>query len=535
MPKIFISYRRADTGPEAGRLRTALVHHFGKEHIFRDKDSISGGVNWREEVREALSGDTIVLALIGKTWITATDVTGQRLIDSSTSNNRLELETALRVGLRTIPVLVEGADVPRDHDLPDDLRSLLTLNALRLRDDDWDGDCEKVIKALESMGVRQAGADQPKQGRWLTRRMRWLAAATLVGIVVVAAIVFTPRSQSSAVPVEPAPAPAPPLLNDGPNFQIVVDRSEAMNAAFGKGTKLDEVKRALVSVLQEKTADTDNLSLREFGGDCADLNTTRLVLPFAPGEDRLARGLEGLTTTRGTSTLVSAIIEATGDFSGRQGSSGIIVIFGSYDACKHPNPDALIQERLKRYPGLTLDRRFIGVALTRQEQSMAGELARKTGGTFRNATSPAQLTEAVEHAIVVKTKVDEVQAAVEVINECLAHLNTAVRNHLGANLDYSAANREVSAAEDALNRSVVPAPEPQHPEGVRELLTLARQARDDQQRMLEATKALIAAKQSNDAAAETQARNAYNQLVVAYNSRKDKINALQQRLLSNSN
>jgi hypothetical protein len=175
------------------------------------------------------------------------------------------------------------------------------------------------------------------------------------------------------------------------------------------------------------------------------------------------------------------------------------------------------------------------VALTRQEQSMAGELARKTGGTFRNATSPAQLTEAVEHAIVVKTKVDEVQAAVEVINECLAHLNTAVRNHLGANLDYSAANREVSAAEDALNRSVVPAPEPQHPEGVRELLTLARQARDDQQRMLEATKALIAAKQSNDAAAETQARNAYNQLVVAYNSRKDKINALQQRLLSNSN
>jgi hypothetical protein len=232
---------------------------------------------------------------------------------------------------------------------------------------------------------------------------------------------------------------------------------------------------------------------------------------------------------------VSAIIEATGDFSGRQGSSGIIVIFGSYDACKHPNPDALIQERLKRYPGLTLDRRFIGVALTRQEQSMAGELARKTGGTFRNATSPAQLTEAVEHAIVVKTKVDEVQAAVEVINECLAHLNTAVRNHLGANLDYSAANREVSAAEDALNRSVVPAPEPQHPEGVRELLTLARQARDDQQRMLEATKALIAAKQSNDAAAETQARNAYNQLVVAYNSRKDKINALQQRLLSNSN
>ena len=89
-------------------------------------------------------------------------------------------------------------------------------------------------------------------------------------------------------------------MSEGPNFQIVIDRSEIMNTSFGDGTRLDAAKKALVSVLQEKTADTDNLSLREFGGDCSELNTTRLVLPFAPGESRLAQEVNGLATTSGT-------------------------------------------------------------------------------------------------------------------------------------------------------------------------------------------------------------------------------------------
>ena len=63
---------------------------------------------------------------------------------------------------------------------------------------------------------------------------------------------------------------------------------------------------------------------------------------------------------------------------------------------------------------------------------------------------------------------------------------------------------------------------------------MARQARDDQQKMVAATKALIAAKQSNDAAAEARARSTYNQLVSAYNPRKDKINELQQQLLNSA-
>jgi hypothetical protein len=529
MPKIFISYRRADTGPEAGRLRTDLVHHFGEQQIFRDKENIPPGVDWRKEIRTALSGDTVVLALIGKTWIAAKDDSGQRIIDSGQSNNRLELEIALRENLRTVPILVEGAEVPKEAELPDPLRKLLTINAARLRDDDWDNDARRIFKTLEGFGVKPVAATTAPR-RWLARPLRWLAAVVVVALT--AFILYMPKTQPD--PPSPQPAPPPPVVDDNvPNFQILVDRSEVMNTRFGEGTRLDAAKKALVGVLQEKTADTDNLSLREYGGECAELNTSRLLLPFAPGESRVAEQVNGLTTTRGKSTLVNAIIEATGDFSGRRGkNSGIIVIAGSYDACGHSDPDNAIQQRLKRFPGLELYLRVVGVAMTRQAQSLAAGLARKTGGTFRNATNSAELNDAVQHALVVQAKVNEVQTAVEILTEGINHLNTAVLNHLGTQLNYNAAESEVRAAEQAVKRTVVPSPDPQQPEGVRTLLGLARQARDDQQRMLEATIALIAAKKSGDAAAETQAIRAYRSAADGYNTRAEQIDNLRRQLLS---
>jgi hypothetical protein len=527
MPKIFISYRRADTGPEAGRLRTDLVHHFGEQQIFRDKESIPPGVDWREEVRSALSGDTVVLALIGRTWTTGTDASGRRIIDSTESNNRLELETALREDLKTIPVLVEGAQIPNETELPEPLRKLLTRNAARLRDDDWDQDARRIFKTLESFGVQPARADLVGPRRWLARPQAWLAAAALVALGV-----YTLQTR----PASPSPEPDPPRQSlvdgDTPSFQILVDRSEVMNTRFGDGTKLDAAKKALVRVLQEEIADTDNLALREYGGDCAELRTTRLLLGFAPGESRVADEVNRLTTTPGQSTLVNAVIEATGDFSGRRGkNSAIVVIAGSFDGCEHPDPNRAIQERLRRYPGLELHLRLVGVGLTRQAQSLAADLARDTGGTFRNATNPAELDDALQHALVVQAKVNEVQIAVGVLTEGMNRLNTALGTHLGQS-DYSAAEREIRKAEQAVKRAIVPLPDPQQPEGVRTLLGLARQALDDQQKMVDAASTLIAARKSGDTAAETQARQAYNSAGSGYVARAGQIDSLRKELLA---
>jgi hypothetical protein len=43
MGGIFISYRREDSGPYAGRLRDTLSHHFGVTQVFRDIERINPG------------------------------------------------------------------------------------------------------------------------------------------------------------------------------------------------------------------------------------------------------------------------------------------------------------------------------------------------------------------------------------------------------------------------------------------------------------------------------------------------------------
>lgn len=530
MPKIFISYRREDTGPQAGRLRTSLVHHFGEEQVFRDKESIRPGVNWRDVLRETLSGDTVVLALIGKTWITATDASGQRLLENSENNNRLEIEAAARLKLKTIPVLIDDAKLPREQDLPESMRELLTINALRLRDDDWDADARTLVETLESHGVRSSsGQSEPRSG-WLSNPLAWLAAVAVAAVAVVSYM----KSTATPPPSTPSPAPAvaSPPVDTGPSFQVIIDRSEAMSAPFAGTTKLEAAKKTLVQVLQETTADTDNLSLREFGGQCNDPDNTRRVLDFDRGEARVTKAVDALTTIAGDPTLVNAVVEATGDFSGRSGrKSGIIVISGGDDRCGHADPAGAIRARLQRYPELTFDLRFIGVALSAPAASALSSLAQKAGGTFRNARTASELDDAVRHALIIEARVGEVEVATGILGQGMNHLNAAVSRHLGSQPDYAAADREVREAEQALERAAVPPTEPRQPEGVRNLLDLARQAVDVQRKLLGATKSLIAAKKSGDSAAASRATDAYNSAATAYVEKVDQIDRLRLELL----
>ena len=163
MRTIFISYRRSDTEMAAGRLRDALVLHFGDEQIFRDKEAVVPGVDWRESVTLALSKPTtVVLAMIGTAWVSERGRDGQRLIDSIDNANRIELVSALSQELPTIPVLVGDAPMPHSNELPEGLRALTRINAVRLRDDDWSADIRRVIAALEDRGVKPVGSGLPR-------------------------------------------------------------------------------------------------------------------------------------------------------------------------------------------------------------------------------------------------------------------------------------------------------------------------------------------------------------------------------------
>jgi hypothetical protein len=158
VPRVFISYRRSDTEMAAVRLREAIARRFGDQQTLRDKEDISAGLDWLNEIQRAIGSDAVVLALIGPAWLTASDSKGRRRIDNSEDANRVELEAAMSKGLRVVPVLVQGASMPDASELPDALRPLARRHALKLRDDDWNSDVQRLYSALEDAGLVAIGS-----------------------------------------------------------------------------------------------------------------------------------------------------------------------------------------------------------------------------------------------------------------------------------------------------------------------------------------------------------------------------------------
>jgi hypothetical protein len=153
---IFICYRREDSGGHAGRLYDRLVAHFGDEQIFMDLDRIEPGEDFVQVIERAIGSCKILLALIGRSWLTSRDETGRRL-DNPNDFVRVEIASAFARDVRVIPVLVQGAQMPRAQDLPEVLRPLSRRHAFELSDLRWNQDVENFIGTLENILKRRRG------------------------------------------------------------------------------------------------------------------------------------------------------------------------------------------------------------------------------------------------------------------------------------------------------------------------------------------------------------------------------------------
>lgn len=148
---IFISYRRQDSADVTGRIYDRLVQRFGKDQIFKDVDSIPLGVDFREHLGSVVGRCNLLLAVMGEQWLGASDVGGVRRLDDAKDYVRIEIEAALSRKIPVIPVLVRGATVPSEGDLPASLASLSYRNGIAVRPDpDFHRDMDRLIAGLES-------------------------------------------------------------------------------------------------------------------------------------------------------------------------------------------------------------------------------------------------------------------------------------------------------------------------------------------------------------------------------------------------
>jgi formylglycine-generating enzyme required for sulfatase activity len=149
--RIFISYRREDTAPYAGRIYDRLVMEFGVEQVFYDLDTIPPGDDFVEVLTEKVESCDVLLAVIGKSWLTPR-------IHNPEDFLVIEIGAALRRKVRVIPILVGGGRMPVSSELPDSLLSLARRNAYELPEKGFISTLEKLFPVIQKAQGSTAGA-----------------------------------------------------------------------------------------------------------------------------------------------------------------------------------------------------------------------------------------------------------------------------------------------------------------------------------------------------------------------------------------
>ncbi len=147
-PNIFISYRREDADAYAGRLHEVLAQEFGAEEVFLAEFSIRGGEVWDWTIQQAIAHAQVVLALVGRQWLTLK--TGDiRRIDDPQDLVRREMVGALNRGTPVVPVLLPEASIPRGFDWHHELHLLPQLQFHRIAGPrHWKADVDDLIVTI---------------------------------------------------------------------------------------------------------------------------------------------------------------------------------------------------------------------------------------------------------------------------------------------------------------------------------------------------------------------------------------------------
>ncbi len=89
-----------------------------------------------------------LVAVIGQGWVSSADRDNRRRIDDPHDFVRIEIEAALDRGVRLIPVLVDGAAMPRPGELPDSMKKLSRRQGVDVSHAQFDSDVRKLTRVL---------------------------------------------------------------------------------------------------------------------------------------------------------------------------------------------------------------------------------------------------------------------------------------------------------------------------------------------------------------------------------------------------
>ena len=161
-PRIFISYRRADSQDPSLLIAEHLRKHYGRRAVFIDSELAEGG-QWSEDLKSEIAACNTFLAVIGADWAGIRENTEKRRINDPDDVVAKEIEQALvrydagqakdldgtgeptahdeareakhpkSSPIEVIPVLLDGTEMPKAEELPESLQGLPKHNAAHVR------------------------------------------------------------------------------------------------------------------------------------------------------------------------------------------------------------------------------------------------------------------------------------------------------------------------------------------------------------------------------------------------------------------
>ncbi len=149
MSKLFISYRRDDSGETVGRLVEKLKPRLKRWDIFYDHKSLQPGDDFPAELRREVSTAKVVLVVIGPDWLQKLK---ERRTQSGTDHVFEEVHLALQTGNTVLPVLIRNATMPSEEAFADfpELLPLRSKNAISVRPDpNFEADLEKLASFVD--------------------------------------------------------------------------------------------------------------------------------------------------------------------------------------------------------------------------------------------------------------------------------------------------------------------------------------------------------------------------------------------------
>lgn len=336
MDGIFISYRRDDAAGYAGRLYDRLAAHFGPQRVFMDVEGIEPGTDFIDAIDRAVTSCRALIVMIGTDWLGASDAGGKRRLDDPMDFVRIETAMALKRNIRVVPVLLDGASMPRADQLPEDLVTLTRRQAIEVSHKQWEASTSELIRTLERIFTPAADdtppldataprdpapADTDADRR--RRRMRMALSGAGVAALAAGVVIYlagphpeapapTPASTPpspppaatappSAAPAAPAPAPvalpstapaAPAVAVPAPKARIGANVSRldfgALDVGSGTRTRLrlvnegDAAGKLAKPRIEGSHADSFTVTSSDCGANLAPAGRCDMTIAFKP-------------------------------------------------------------------------------------------------------------------------------------------------------------------------------------------------------------------------------------------------------------